>query len=241
MENRVKEHRWQLWHIQHLRPVLRSCISEHTCDNRSAGLTLSTICIQFWNILRSQVSRWRLSLMNISLAIGIDQLVPFFRLFRKLFFKCIQEFVIVRKGVKILEIFVRALAGKDSWKVSRLGRFFCSFHQNPYITGCQVFKNLIQVGRSVEVCSLEVFLLSHALAVQSHAVKFWAVTNLVLTWRRFFSWSTKRSTYSTHLECSACCRLHFSCPGWTTCQGGCGNPQSWTFRWSGKSSQSFIW
>ena len=33
-----------------------SCKSEHTCDNRSAGLTFSTICIQFWNILRSQVS-----------------------------------------------------------------------------------------------------------------------------------------------------------------------------------------
>ena len=50
--------------------------------------------------------------MYISLAIGIDQVVSFIRLFRELLFKCIKEFVIVRKGVKKLEIFVGALTRK---------------------------------------------------------------------------------------------------------------------------------
>ena len=52
--------------------------------------------------------------MYISLAIGIDQVGSFIRLFRELLFICIEEFVIVRKGVKIVEIFVRSVAGKDS-------------------------------------------------------------------------------------------------------------------------------
>ena len=79
--------------------------------------------------------------MYISLAIGVEHVDPCFGIFRELFFKCIQKFVVIREGVKILEIFVWSFAKKDSCEVFCLRNLFCPLYQDPHITWCQVFKN----------------------------------------------------------------------------------------------------
>ena len=162
--------------------------------------------------------------MYIPLAVWVDHVDPCFGIFRELFFKCIQKFVVVREGVKILEIFVRSFAREDSCKVFCLRSLFCPLYQDPHITWCQVFKNLIQVELPVEICSLEALLFSQTLSVQSRAVKLWAVTNLKLTWKRYLLVeSNNTSPYLTHLECWACCKRRSSSPGWRGCPRGCGS------------------
>ena len=159
-----------------------TCWTYHTRDHRSARLTFSTICIQFSNISRSQEKCITDVHFFGSMSWSYRSLL---RDFPRTFLQMHPKVVVVREGVKILEIFVRSFAREDSCKVFCLRSLFCPLYQDPHITWCQVFKNLIQVELPVEICSLEALLFSQTLPVQSHAVKLWAVTNLKLTWKRY--------------------------------------------------------
>ena len=115
-----------------------TCWTYHTRDHRSARLTFSTICIQFSNISRSQEKCITDVHFFGSMSWSCRSLL---RDFPRTFLQMHPKVVVVREGVKILEIFVWSFAKKDSCEVFCLRNLFCPLYQDPHITWCQVFKN----------------------------------------------------------------------------------------------------